>query len=152
PDAVRQLLAALEAGFPRPLLVRMRLDGGRYDRLVRQMDRAPILTVALPESGSAAEPGHVYFLPPGIGSGRDKGRLLFVEDAGAGQRLPDGLPADDSAILFLSGSDPALVDDAMSRARQGALVLGQAPADNFDPAATHRLTEQGGSTASPPQI
>src|SRR5690606_9151675 len=49
PDAVRQLLASLEAGFPRPLLVRMRLDGGRYDRLVRQMDRATVLAVELAE-------------------------------------------------------------------------------------------------------
>ena len=152
PDAVRQLLAALAAGFPRPLLVRMRLDGGRYDRLVRQMDRATILTVALAEAGTGAEPGHVYFLPPDMTVVRDKGRLLFVEDVAAGQRLPDGLPADDSAILFLSGSDPALVDEAMARAGKGTLVLGQAPEDNFDPAATSRLTEQGGSAASPPQI
>src|SRR5690606_40572676 len=53
PDAVRQLLAAIPAGFPRPLLVRMRLDGGRYDRLVRQMDRATSLTVARAEVGGA---------------------------------------------------------------------------------------------------
>ena len=152
PDAVRQLLAALHDGFPRPLLVRMRLDGGRYDRLVRQMDRATILTVALAETGAGIEPGHVYFLPPGMAVVRDKGRLLFVEDAAGGQGLPDGLPADDSAILFLSGSDPELVGEAMARAGQGALVLGQAPEDNFDPAATRRLAELGGSAASPAQI
>ena len=116
------------------------------------MDRATILTVALAEAGTGAEPGHVYFLPPDMTVVRDKGRLLFVEDAAAGQRLPDGLPADDSAILFLSGSDPALVDEAMARAGRGTLVLGQAPEDNFDPAATNRLTEQGGSAASPPLI
>ena len=31
PDAVRQLLGELPEGFPRPVLVRLRLDGGRYD-------------------------------------------------------------------------------------------------------------------------
>src|SRR5690606_34188483 len=40
PDAVRQLLAGIPAGFARPVLVRLALDGGRYDRLVKQMSRA----------------------------------------------------------------------------------------------------------------
>ena len=50
PDAVRQLLGALPAGFPRPVLVQQRLDGGRYDRLVAQMQRA---THAAGEAGRA---------------------------------------------------------------------------------------------------
>lgn len=152
PDAVRQLLAALEAGFPRPLLVRLRLDGGRYDRLVRQMDRATALTVALAEEGATVEEGHVYFLPPGFAVARDKGRLRFVADAGADARLPGGLPAEDSAVLFLSGGDPALVEEAMGRAGEGALVLGQSPEDNFDPAATTRLLGLGGRAAAPAEI
>ena len=152
PDAVRQLLAALEEGFPRPLLVRLRLDGGRYDRLVRQMDRATRLTVALADEDATIEPGHVYFLPPNLGVARDKGRLHFVQDEAAAGRLPGALPADDSAVLFLSGGDPALVDEAMSRAGEGALVIGQAKEDNFDPAATARLLERGGSAATPAEI
>src|SRR5690606_3056985 len=51
PDAVRQLLAAIPEGFPRPVLVRLQLDGGRYDRLVKQMGRATQLPVALAEAG-----------------------------------------------------------------------------------------------------
>src|SRR5690554_464835 len=152
PDAVRQLLAALEADFPRPLLVRLRLDGGRYDRLVRQMDRATQLTVALADEDATIEPGHVYFLPPGMGVARDKGRLHFIQDEAAAGKLPGALPADDSAVLFLSGGDPALVDEAMSRAGAGALVFGQSPEDNFDPAATTRLLERGGTAATPAQI
>ena len=152
PDAVRQLLAALHAGFPRPLLVRLRLDGGRYDRLVRQMGRATALTAVLAEEGADIEPGHVYFLPPELGVARDKGRLHFIADAAAAQKLPDVLPADDSAVLFLSGGDPALVEEAMSRAGAGALVIGQAEEDSFDPAATARLLERGGSAATPAQI
>ncbi|MCP2839698.1 chemotaxis protein CheB, partial [Salmonella enterica] len=45
PDAVRQLLGALPAGFPRPVLVRQRLDGGRYDKLVAQMQRVSAMPV-----------------------------------------------------------------------------------------------------------
>src|SRR5690606_29641418 len=80
PDAVRQLLAAIPAGFPRPVLVRLQLDGGRYDRLVRQMERAALLPVQLAEAGGAVEPGRVYFLPPELDLRRDKARLVF--DAG----------------------------------------------------------------------
>lgn len=152
PDAVRQLLGALEAGFPRPLLVRLRLDGGRYDRLVRQMGRATALTVVLAEPGAVIEPGHVYFLPPGLHVARDRGRLHFVLDQVAALRLPDALPAADTAVVFLSGSDPVLVDDAVARAGDGALVIGQSPADNFDPAASNRLLERGGRAATPSEI
>ena len=152
PDAIRQLLGALEKGFQRPVLVRMRLDGGRYDRLVRQMDRATELDVALAEEGDAIEAGQVYFLPPGIEPAREKGELRFVATATASALLPDDLPADDSAILLLSGSDPARVEEAMALAGQGALVLGQAAQDSFDPAASNLLGEQGGSTAPPAEL
>lgn len=152
PDAVRQLLAALEAGFPRPLLVRLRLDGGRYDRLVRQMGRATPLTAVLAEADATIEAGHVYFLPPELGVARDKGRLHFIQDDAAAGKLPGALPAGDSAVLFMSGGDAELVDEAMSRAGAGALVIGQAPEDSFDPAAANRLVERGGSAATPAQI
>src|SRR3546814_10224682 len=37
PDAVRPLLAAIPEGFPRPVLVRLQPDSGRYDRPVKQL-------------------------------------------------------------------------------------------------------------------
>src|SRR3546814_18519045 len=55
PDAVRQLLAAIPEGFPRPVLVRLHLDGGRYARLVKPMGRAGLLPIALAEAGHSAE-------------------------------------------------------------------------------------------------
>src|SRR5690606_19852210 len=106
PDAVRQLLAAIPTGFPRPVLVRLQLDGGRYDRLVRQMERAASLPVQLAEPGIAAEPGHVYFLPPELGVRRDKARLLF-DATGVAPGLPTALPPGDSALLLLSGASRA---------------------------------------------
>src|SRR5690606_7201043 len=66
PDAVRQLLAGIPAGFARPVLVRLALDGGRYDRLVKQMSRATQAPVSVAEDGHEVRPGQVYFVPPGI--------------------------------------------------------------------------------------
>ncbi|MDH5822201.1 chemotaxis protein CheB [Luteimonas sp. RD2P54] len=152
PDAVRQLLAAIPPGFPRPLLVRLRLDGGRYDRLVRQMERAAQLPVTLAEDGAAVEPGHVYFLPPDIGVARERAQLRFVSAEGASAALPASLPSDDSAVLFLSGSDPALVDAAMGQAWGGALVAGQSPEGCYDGAAADIVIARGGRSGTPRQL
>lgn len=152
PDAVRQLLAGLAEGFPRAVLVRLRLDGGRYDRLVKQMGRATSLTALLAKENESVLPGHVYFLPPGLSLVREKAQLRFVGDESGTQRLPDALPPDDSAILFLSGSDPALVDEAMGQGWAGALVVGQSPEDSYDAAAATRVIELGGQATAPAQI
>lgn len=152
PDAVRQLLAAIPSGFPRPLLVRLRLDGGRYDRLVRQMERAAQLPAVLAEDGAAAEPGHVYFLPPDITVVRDRAQLRFARAEGAGAELPEALPPGDTAVLFLSGSDPALVDAAMGRAWGGALVAGQSPEGCYDGAAADVVIARGGESGMPRQL
>lgn len=152
PDAVRQLLAGLPGNFPRPVLVRMRLDGGRYDRLVKQMGRATPLVALLAQEGEDAVAGHVYFLPPELTVARDRGRLHFARDEAGARGLPQALPADDSAILFLSGSDPALVEEAMGQAWGGALVLGQSPDGSYDASAATRVIECGGSAAAPAAI
>ncbi|WP_149195911.1 chemotaxis protein CheB [Luteimonas suaedae] len=152
PDAVRQLLAAIPSGFPRPLLVRLRLDGGRYDRLVRQMERAAQLPAVLAEDGAGAEAGHVYFLPPDITIVRDRGQLRFTRAEGAGAGLPEALPPGDSAVLFLSGSDPSLVDAAMGRAWGGALVAGQSPEGCYDGAAADVVIARGGESGMPRQL
>lgn len=144
PDAVRQLLAALGERFPRPLLVRLRLEGGRYERLVRQMDRATSLSVVLADEGVAIETGRVYFLPDGVDVVADGERLKFADSDTALQRLPAGLAAEDSAILFMSGADAGLVEQAMGLAGAGALVLGQSMDTSFDATAAQRLMEQGG--------
>ncbi|KFA21658.1 chemotaxis protein, partial [Xanthomonas vasicola pv. musacearum NCPPB 4384] len=51
PDAIRRLLSALPPEFPRAVLVRMTLDGGKYGNLVRQMGRVSALPVELGEAG-----------------------------------------------------------------------------------------------------
>lgn len=144
PDAVRQLLGGLPANFARAVLVQQRLDGARHDKLVRQMQRATTLPVALAEDGMAIEGGHVYILPAELGLA--EGATRFGGDAAA---LLAHLPANDSAIVLLSGSDPAAVDAAMAHALRGALVIGQAPDGCYDAAAPAALIARGADSGAP---
>ena len=149
PDAVRQLLGGMPAGFPRPILVRLRLDGGRYDRLVRQMARATELPVVLAEHGQPAERGHVYFMPPTLGIAERGAKLVFVDTDGGSGAVLASLPAGDSAVVLLSGSDPQLVDAAMTHAWSGALVIGQSADGCYDAAASDALVARGAEAGSP---
>lgn len=151
PDAVRQLLAAIPDGFPRPIFVRLQLDGGRYDRLVRQMERVAALPVLLATANGEASPGQIYFLPPELGVRRDKGRLAFDADA-AGQILPDALPPDDSAVLLLSGASRRVADATAGGDWSAALVAGQSPDGSYDPDAALSLIERGGTTGTPVEL
>ena len=149
PDAVRQLLAALPREFARPVLVRQRLDAGRYDKLVAQMQRVSAMPVKLAEPGMAAEAGVVYFLPPEIGLEADGGARRFHDRGGD---VLAALPAPDSAVLLLSGADPADVDSVLSRKAAGAMVLGQSPEGCFDTAAIDALIARGGATGAPAEL
>ncbi|UHQ21030.1 chemotaxis protein [Lysobacter sp. KIS68-7] len=149
PDAVRQILTALPEGFPRAVLIHQRLDGGRYDRLVQQMARAASMPVLLAEAAQMIAPGKVYIVPPDIGVAPDAGAGLRFT---AGVSLLDALPSDDSAVLLLSGADPALVDAAMAHAGRGALVAGQSPEGCYDAAAPIALAERGGTAGTPNEL
>lgn len=149
PDAVRQLLGALPQEFPRPVLVCQRLDGGRYDKLVAQMQRVSAMPVKLAESGMTAEAGEVYVVPPEIGLRVDASRREFVAEPGD---LVSALPATDSALLFLSGAEPEMVDAALARKAGGALVAGQSPEGCFDPTAIDSLMARGGETGTPAEL
>ncbi|GGK00118.1 chemotaxis protein CheB [Luteimonas terricola] len=148
PDAVRQLLGGLGEGFARAVLVRLQLDGGRYERLVQQMQRATSLPVALAEDGASVEPGTVYFLAPGIAVVMDRARLVFAAAEGGFDHY-GALPASDSAVILLSGAQAARVDDAMALAAAGALVLAQAPESCYDSAAVGALVARGAEAAEP---
>lgn len=148
PDPVRQLLGGLQSGFPRPVLIRLQLDGGRYERLVQQMQRASTLPVELAAEGAGVEAGTVYFLQPGTTLVADRADLRFATDVGT-----DGgygaLPAGDSAFVFLSGADPSRVDAAMARAGEGALVIAQSPDTCYDGSAAVALVARGAVIAEP---
>ncbi|MFP7723454.1 chemotaxis protein CheB [Lysobacter sp. A3-1-A15] len=148
PDAVRQFLGALPEGFPRPVLVQQRLDGGRHDRLVAQMQRATPLPVRLAEAGHPALAGHVYVLPSELGLALAGDGLEFAEGAG----LLEVLPSADSAVLMLSGSDATLVDMVVKHGWAGALIAGQAPEGCYDAAAPTDLAARGGQTGQPIEL
>ena len=149
PDAVRQLLGGLPEGFARPVLVQQRLDGGRYDRLVAQMQRATPLQVRLAEPGLIAMAGTIYILPADISIAVSESGMRFVE--GAGEVLTM-LPASDSAVLMLSGADPAQVDAAMNLSWSGALVAGQAADGCYDAAAASALVARGALSGQPAEL
>ena len=148
PDAVRQLLGGLPTGFPRAVLIQQRLDGARHDKLVRQMQRATALPVQLAEAGMTVDAGNVYVLPADLGLETGDG-LRFGGDAAA---LLANLPTSDSAIVLLSGSDPAVVDAAMAHALRGALVVGQSPDGCYDAAASTELIARGAESGAPPAL
>jgi chemosensory pili system protein ChpB (putative protein-glutamate methylesterase) len=151
PDAVRKLLAELPDGFPKPVLVHLRLDGGRYDNLVRQMERVAHMPVLLAEAGKPAEAGHIYVLPGDVVPFVDAGVVSFRPGAVIHTMIPQ-LPPADSAVLLLSGSDSALVDPVAALGEQGALVLGQSQDGCYDPVAPKALASRGAELAAPMQL
>mgnify|MGYP006196192783 CR=1 FL=1 len=146
PDAVRRLLSDLPIDFPRPVLIHLRLDGGRYDNLIRQMERVAAMPVELAEVGKGAEAGRVYVLPGDVTLGVDGGVVSFRSGNSLREAIAQ-LPPKDSSVLLLSGTDVAYVEPAMALARQGALVAGQSPDGCYDPAASFRT---GGATSHGP--
>ncbi len=151
PDAVRKLLIELPEGFPKPVLVHLRLDGGRYDNLVRQMARIAHMPVALAEAGTPADAGTIYVMPGDVVPMVDAGVVSFRPGAVISGVIAQ-LPPKDSAVLLLSGSDTALVDSSATLATQGALVMGQSQDGCYDPAAPKALAARGCELGSPAQL
>lgn len=148
PDAVRQLVAALPADFPRPVLIQQRLDGGRHDKLVAQMQRATELPVRLAAAGEFAHAGIIYILPAELGVDASESGIRFQP----GGELLTALPAADSAVLLLSGCDPSLVDPTLNHGWAGALVAGQTAEGCYDAAASSELASRGGDTGTPIEL
>lgn len=147
PDAVRRLLSALPEDFPLPVLVQMRLDGGRYANLVKQMSRVAVLPVSLAEAGQALEGGNVYVLQDGVGIASQAGGLRFADDTAP---VLQALAVDRSAVVMLSGADPSLVPDALAFAERGGWVAGQSGDGCYDPEAASQLAVAG-HPAGPPE-
>ncbi len=147
PDAVRRLLSALPEDFPLPVLVQMRLDGGRYANLVKQMSRVAVLPVALAEAGQALEGGNVYVLQDGVGVAPQAGGLRFADDTAP---VLQALAVERSAVVMLSGADPSLVPDALAFAERGGWVAGQSGDGCYDPEAASQLAVAG-HPAGPPE-
>ncbi|MDR1075889.1 MAG: hypothetical protein LBL59_06220 [Xanthomonadaceae bacterium] len=149
PDAVRKLLADLPAKLPRPLLVQLRLDGGRYDNLVRQISRVSNLPVQLAEVEQPLMAGSVYVLPDYISvEAAADGSMRFV-GVDHPSEIIQALPPAGSAVLFLSGSDPARVDVAFEFAARGGWLAGQSLEGCYDATAVKLLAAHGIGLNSP---
>jgi chemosensory pili system protein ChpB (putative protein-glutamate methylesterase) len=150
PDAVRQLLGGLPPQFPRPVVLRQRIEGGQYDKLVRQMQRAAQMPVALAQAGDVLQPGTVYVLADGLDLQAAPAGLVFAP--ADGEPTYAALRAEDSALLLLSGADVALLDQAMAMRWAGGLVVGQSADHCFDPAASNALVARGGEALGLAQL
>lgn len=150
PDAVRQLLGKLPPSFPHPIILRQRIEGGQYDKLVRQMQRATELRVVLAQAGDPLQTGTVHVLPDGIDVQSAPAGLVFAP--AEGEPAFAALPPIDSALLLLSGAEIGLVDIAMTLTWAGGMALGQSPENCFDPAASDALVARGGHAANLAQL
>ncbi|MCD7097400.1 chemotaxis protein CheB [Stenotrophomonas sp. MMGLT7] len=151
PDAVRRLLAALPADFSRPVLVQLRLDGGQYGNLARQIARVSALPVMLAEAGQAVAAAQAYVLPDDIGLQASDGGLRFVPDRAAHPLLA-ALPPAESAVLVLSGADVDQTGDVLAFAAQGGWVAGQGGEGCYDASAAACVTGQGLPGGEPAQL
>jgi chemosensory pili system protein ChpB (putative protein-glutamate methylesterase) len=150
PDALRRLLGALPPSLSVPVLVHMRLDGGRYGNLVKQMARVSPLPVQLAEAGQRATPGEVHVLADDIGVQAASDGLHFVSDA-QGIAMA-ALPADHTALVLLSGADLAHVGPALDLAAAGAWVAGQVGEGCYDPAAATAVVAAGMVAGEPQEL
>ncbi|KGM22126.1 chemotaxis protein CheB [Stenotrophomonas maltophilia] len=150
PDALRRLLGALPPSLSVPVLVHMRLDGGRYGNLVKQMARVSPLPVQLAEAGQRATPGEVHVLADDIGVQAASDGLHFVSDA-QGIAIA-ALAADHTALVLLSGADLAHVGPALDLAAAGAWVAGQVGEGCYDPAAATAVVAAGMVAGEPQEL
>lgn len=149
PDAVRQFLGALPSGFPKPVLIRQRLDGARYDKLVAQMQRATGLPVMLAAAGTVLQAATVHIVPDDVMLDASDG-LRFV--AGTAGDIVDALPAPESAVVVLSGSEAADADRIAALAPAGLWMGAQATDGCYDPIAPIALAAHGAVTAPPAEL
>ena len=152
PDAVRKLLAEMPEDFGRPILVQLRLDGGRYDNLVKQMGRVSALPVQLAKAGEAVQAARVYVLPDDVAVGVSRGVVHFDEGQLDVDRLIASLPPAESAVVLLSGSEVSRVEAVAGLVAQGGYAAGQSPQGCYDPAASRALAAHGADVGTPAEL
>jgi chemosensory pili system protein ChpB (putative protein-glutamate methylesterase) len=152
PDAVRRVLAGLPVSLELPVLVHLRLDGGRYDNLTKQIQRISPLPVLLAHAGMAARAGYVYVVPDDVAADASGGTVVFAEGRTDVPAMFGALPPDRTAVLLLSGADAHYAEPALMLGARGALVAGQSLQGCYDWAAAKALEHGGGNTATPEEL
>jgi len=148
PDAVRQLLSALPPTLRVPVLLYQHLDTGKHDRLVGQLAKASQLPLDLAVEGKLAFPGRVAVLQPGMGVRHSEANFHFTRAEDLAQ-VVSALPAGDSAVMLLSGADPAVMPAVLALQAAGAMVLAQDPSSCFDAVSAQMAIDAGAAMATP---
>jgi chemotaxis response regulator CheB len=148
PDAVRQLLSALPPTLRVPVLLYQHLDTGKHDRLVGQLAKASQLPLDLAVEGKLAFPGRVAVLQPGMGVNYSEANFEFTRAEDLSQ-IVSALPAGESAVMLLSGADPAVMPAVLALQAAGATVLAQDPSTCFDAASAELAIQSGATSATP---
>lgn len=152
PDAIRHLLTGLPAELDRPVLIQQKLEGARHDKLVQQLERISPVPVVLGSAGAALAAGTVHVLPGDIGvSVQDGADWRFDEHAPVLPAL-DAATASRSAVVVLSGADPAHVASAIDLASSGILLLAQSPETCFDAQGPASAIASGAHAVVPDQV
>lgn len=144
PDAVRQLVRALPAGFPLAVVLQQNLDGGRHDRFVEQLAKISRLPVALAEAHETPPARQVRVLPEGLSSA---GAMAFPREGGVAALIAATIAAGGSAracaLVVLSGADEAAIEPLKAALADGVRVLVQDPASCFDGKVANALRDAG---------
>jgi chemosensory pili system protein ChpB (putative protein-glutamate methylesterase) len=141
PHAVRQLLSSLPETLSVPVLLYQHLEVGKHERLVDQLAKISRLPVELARDGASPVAGRVSLLPAGLTAAAQGESLVFVP--GPLAQLVAALPPDQSMVIVLSGTDPALVPMILELGEAGGTVLAQDPEVCFDAAAAEAMQRQG---------
>lgn len=141
PDAVRQLLSSLPESLSVPVLLYQHLEVGKHERLVDQLAKISRLPVELARDGASPAAGRVSLLPAGLTAAAQGEALVF--QPGPLAQLVAALPPDQSMVIVLSGTDPALVPMILELGEAGGTVLAQDPEVCFDAAAAEAMQRQG---------
>lgn len=141
PDAVRQLLSSLPESLSVPVLLYQHLEVGKHERLVDQLAKISRLPVELARDGASPVAGRVSLLPAGLTAAAQGESLVF--QPGPLAQLVAALPPDQSMVIVLSGTDPALVPMILELGEAGGTVLAQDPEVCFDAAAAEAMQRQG---------
>lgn len=142
PDAVRQLVRALPAGFPRSVLLHQNLDGGRHDRFVEQLAKISRLPVALSTPTETPPAKAVRVLLEGQ---QAAGALQFSRDGGIAALIVAAM-AKDGAVVVLSGADESAIEPLKQALANGIRILVQDPASCFDGKVAAALRDAGAAS------
>lgn len=145
PDPLRQILQQLGETFCVPVLVQQWLDGGQYDRLVRQMDRASRMPVELAQAGKTLQANHVYVVPTGITvSCESNGTMQFAAVSTRGfADVVSALPVGSSGVVLLSGTSEDFVVPVQRFQQGGGHVIAQSAEGCYDHVVPALLIQHG---------